>query len=87
MRELERDTPPDPIDPSEQLPSLVIVGAGRVGGAISAAAERAGLEVALAGRDEALDAASRAEAALLCVPDAAIAGAAEGITAAAPPLR
>ncbi|HSI82093.1 MAG TPA: DUF2520 domain-containing protein, partial [Solirubrobacterales bacterium] len=58
-----------------------------VGGAIAAAARRAGLDVALAGRDDALDAAGRAEAALLCVPDAAIGDAAEAIAAAVPPLR
>lgn len=87
MRELEREAPPDPIDPAHQLSSLAIVGAGRVGSAVAAAAERAGLEPRLAGRDDALAAATAAEAALLCVPDAAISDAAAAIAAAVPPLR
>lgn len=87
MRELERDPPVDSTDPSEHIPSLAIVGAGRVGGAIAAAARSAGLEARLAGRDDALEACRGAGAALLCVPDDAIGEAADAVAEAIPPLR
>lgn len=79
MRELERDpnfTPRSGATESSQaasLPALAIVGAGRAGRAIHRAALAAGLEVELAGRGDAVAKAGRAEIALLCVPDAAIA--------------
>jgi predicted short-subunit dehydrogenase-like oxidoreductase (DUF2520 family) len=89
MRELEREAPEalgasaDPIT----LPPLAIVGAGRVGRSLALAAERAGLAARLAGRNDALDACRASEVALLCVPDAAIEEACEGIVDAIPPLR
>jgi predicted short-subunit dehydrogenase-like oxidoreductase (DUF2520 family) len=69
------------------LPSLAVIGAGRAGGAIAMAAERAGLSVELAGRDRALETCRKAEVALLCVPDAAIAASCKAIAPAVPPLR
>lgn len=45
------------------------------------------MEATLAGRSDAVAACERAEAALLCVPDAAIAETAERLAAAVPPLR
>ena len=75
------------MDPSEHLPALAIVGAGRVGGALLTAARRARLDVRLAGRDDALDACGEVEVALLCVPDAAIPAALDRILGAIPPLR
>ena len=87
MRELERDFPTPRAVRESSLPSLAIVGAGRVGGSLALAAERAGLEFRLASHQDALDASRKAEVALLCVPDAAIASTAEEIAAAVPPLR
>ena len=87
MRELERDPIPDLIEPPEPIPALAIVGAGRVGGSLAAAAARAGLDSRLAGRDGALAALNEAEVALVCVPDAAIAAAAAAAASAVPPLR
>lgn len=89
MRELERDPPDDaPLRAGGlPLPPLAVIGAGRAGGAIAKAAERAGLSVELAGRDRALEACRGAEVALLCVPDAAIAACCEAISPAVPPLR
>jgi len=83
MRELERDPPntdaaAHPVD----LPALAVVGAGPVGSSIAAAAESSGLEVVLAGREGAAEAAQRADAVLLCVPDQAIGKAAATIAAA-----
>jgi predicted short-subunit dehydrogenase-like oxidoreductase (DUF2520 family) len=90
MRELERDLPTD-TEPSapvrEALPTLAVVGAGRLGGALAKAAREEGLEVALAGRDEALEAARSSEAALICVPDTAIEEVAASLGDAIPPLR
>jgi predicted short-subunit dehydrogenase-like oxidoreductase (DUF2520 family) len=68
MRELERDSLP----PHLSTP-LVVVGRGRVGGSLAAAAQAAGIEVRTAGRDEIAAACEGAGAVLLCVPDAAIA--------------
>ena len=87
MRELERDLPADAAAHAAALPPLAVIGEGRVGSSIAAAAERAGAAVSLAGREDALEACRRAEAALLCVPDDAIAAAAQAIRAAVPPLR
>jgi predicted short-subunit dehydrogenase-like oxidoreductase (DUF2520 family) len=67
MRELERDSLPTPLNAAP----LVVVGRGRVGGSLAKAAELAGIDVRLAGRDETIDGAG---AVLLCVPDDAIAG-------------
>lgn len=83
MRELERDTNRT----AASLPALAVVGAGRVGGAVARAAAKAGLDAALAGRDDALAAARGSEAVLLCVPDAAIAEAAGALASAIPPVR
>lgn len=86
MRELERDlpadtsTPPAPAAPSR----LVVVGSGRAGTAIARAAAAAGIEVALAGRDDAARLASGAEVVLLCVPDEAIADACSTVAGADP---
>ncbi|MDX6582754.1 MAG: hypothetical protein QOI10_1938 [Solirubrobacterales bacterium] len=88
MRELERDLPsPSAAAQRAVLPAFAVVGAGRVGSSIAAAAERAGLDVRLAGRAEAIDACREVEAVLLCVADEAIAPAAEAIAAAGPRLR
>jgi len=89
MRELERDHPDEarPNPGGAELPPLAVVGPGRTGGAIAAAAERAGLRVELAGRDTAPDACRRAEIALLCVPDGAVPEACEALAPAVPPLR
>jgi predicted short-subunit dehydrogenase-like oxidoreductase (DUF2520 family) len=94
MRELERDFPiatashRGRVDAREgALPTLAIIGAGRVGGSLVAAAEAAGLEVRIAGRDRALEACCDSEAALLCVPDSELRPAAQTIAAAVPPLR
>ena len=62
MRELERDPPTDSAIAEAQgavtpaLPTLAIVGAGRVGGSLAGAAGRAGLSATLAGREDALEA-------------------------------
>jgi len=87
MRELERDLPADAAAHAAALPPLAVIGAGRVGSSIAAAARRAGAAVSLAGREDALEACRRAEVALLCVPDDAIATAAQAIAPAVPPLR
>jgi predicted short-subunit dehydrogenase-like oxidoreductase (DUF2520 family) len=79
MRELERDDIPSPLSATK----LVVVGRGRVGGSIARAAELAGVDARLAGRDEAVDGAG---ALLLCVPDDAIAEACERVAGSAPLL-
>jgi predicted short-subunit dehydrogenase-like oxidoreductase (DUF2520 family) len=89
MRELERDLP-DSAGASAgtaPLPRIALIGRGRLGGALARAATGAGLDFALAGRDDALAVAAGAEAALLCVPDASISDACAAIAAAVPPLR
>ena len=87
MRELERDLPTTDIVPGTELPALAILGAGRVGRSLVAAAQRAGIEVTLADRDNGLAACRSAQAVLLCVPDEAIADAAGSVAAAVPPLE
>ena len=88
MRELERDLPTrSALARDADLPALAVVGAGRVGASIAAASQRAGLNVTLAGRAEAIDACRSAEAALFCVPDEAIERVASAIAASAPELR
>ena len=88
MRELERN-PRDAAarQAADTLPRLAVVGAGRTGRSIAAAADLAGVAAELAGRDHAVEACRRAEVALLCVPDAAIADACATIAQAVPPLR
>ena len=87
MRELERDLPTEAASHPATLPPLVVIGAGRVGSSIASAAQRAGVPATLAGREDALDACRRAQAALLCVPDGAIPAAAQALAPAVPPLR
>jgi predicted short-subunit dehydrogenase-like oxidoreductase (DUF2520 family) len=68
MRELERDLTPQP---TPEAP-IVMVGRGRVGGSLAAAAESAGIPSRLAATADAADASAGATAVLLCVPDQAI---------------
>jgi predicted short-subunit dehydrogenase-like oxidoreductase (DUF2520 family) len=88
LMELERDRfatiGADADDAS--FPRLAIVGAGRVGRSLVRAAERTGIQVRSAGREDALEACRESEAALLCVPDSEIASACEAIAGAIPPL-
>ena len=88
MRELERN-PRDAAAPeaADTLPPLAVVGAGRAGRSIAAAANLAGVTAELAARDQAVEACRRAQVALLCVPDAAIPDACATIAQAVPPLR
>jgi predicted short-subunit dehydrogenase-like oxidoreductase (DUF2520 family) len=86
MRELERETLPSPLSDVLGGAHLAIVGRGRAGGSLARAAEAAGIDVRLAGRDDAAGACAGAGAALLCVPDAAIGEAREAIGISAPPL-
>jgi predicted short-subunit dehydrogenase-like oxidoreductase (DUF2520 family) len=89
MRELERELPNDaaPAADHQQLPRIAVVGPGRVGGSIAAAATRAGIRVELTGRQDLLEACRSAEVALLCVPDGEIEAAARRVATAIPPLR
>jgi len=72
---------------SESTTSLALVGAGRLGSALAAAAGAARIDVRLAGRDDAVAAAAASELVLLCVPDRAIADAAVRVSAADPMPR
>jgi predicted short-subunit dehydrogenase-like oxidoreductase (DUF2520 family) len=87
MRELERNTPtsseaaPQPLSGGMRL---TIVGPGRLGGSLAAAAAAAGLEVRLAGREDAREASAGAPMVLLCVPDGEIESACETVAAAEP---
>jgi predicted short-subunit dehydrogenase-like oxidoreductase (DUF2520 family) len=58
---------------------MLVVGRGRVGRSLARAAELAGIQVRLVGRDEIAEAGKDAGAVLLCVPDAAIAAAADEV--------
>jgi predicted short-subunit dehydrogenase-like oxidoreductase (DUF2520 family) len=80
MRELERDLTPQP---TPEAP-IVIVGRGRVGRSLAAAAGTAGIPARLTATDEATDASAGATAVLLCVPDEAIEAACVAVTAADP---
>jgi len=80
MRELEREELPSPLSAA----SLVIVGRGRVGRSLARAAEADGIEVTLAPGDSPGD--CRGAAALLCVPDEAIAEVAARIATEGPAL-
>ncbi len=73
MRELERDHTTTSSAPTP-LGRLVVVGAGRAGGSIAAAARAAGVDVHVAARGAPVEDAS---VVLLCVPDGAIAEACE----------
>ena len=88
MRELERDPPITESATEAPLPALAIVGAGRVGSSLAAAAAQGrDRGQRLAGRDDALAACRASRAALLCVPDEAIADAAAVASEAVPPLE
>jgi predicted short-subunit dehydrogenase-like oxidoreductase (DUF2520 family) len=63
---------------------LTIVGPGRLGRSLAAAAQSAGLEVVLAGRDDAREASTGARIVLLCVPDGEIESACEVAASAEP---
>src|SRR4051794_28211624 len=82
MRELERTA----ADFSPPLPRLVVVvGPGRLGSVVAPALAAAGVEVVgPLGRDDALPPSASADAVLLCVPDAEIAGAAAEYSGVAP---
>ena len=68
MRELERDK-----DRNQRAPTaLTIVGPGRVGRAIAAAAGASGIETTLVGREQTGEGIAETEVILLCVPDSAI---------------
>jgi predicted short-subunit dehydrogenase-like oxidoreductase (DUF2520 family) len=84
MRELERDRPNthSADAPIADSTVLAIVGTGRVGGSLAAVAERAGLQVLTAGRDDAASVCARADAALLAVPDSEITPAAQALAPA-----
>jgi predicted short-subunit dehydrogenase-like oxidoreductase (DUF2520 family) len=69
------------------VPALAVIGRGRAGGSVARAARSAGIDVRLAGREDAVEACRAVDVALLCVPDASIAEAAAAIAIAAPPLR
>jgi predicted short-subunit dehydrogenase-like oxidoreductase (DUF2520 family) len=89
MRELERDLPdaPGATAGAPSLPSLALIGRGRLGGALARAGSAAGLELTQGGREDALETCRGAETALLCVPDAAIPEACAAVAEAVPPLR
>jgi predicted short-subunit dehydrogenase-like oxidoreductase (DUF2520 family) len=89
VRELERDLPETAGSAADTtaLPRLVIVGRGRVGGALARSTMAAGLEVATAGREDLERACARAEAALLCVPDDSIGVACKAVARFVPPVR
>ena len=82
MRELEREIN----HPRAALPALALMGRGRVGCSLQRAAEAAGIESALAGRQD-LERIGSAEVVLLCVPDSAIAEAAGTVAEHARNLR
>jgi predicted short-subunit dehydrogenase-like oxidoreductase (DUF2520 family) len=89
MRELERDllTQAAPDAGATQFSRLAVIGAGRAGSSIAAAADAAGLSARLAGRNDALEACRDSEVALLCVPDGEIGAACATVATAVPPLR
>ncbi len=76
MRELERNIPQPHDDPTREYEldelRLAVIGRGRAGGSIAVAAERAGLELRTAGRDQLDETLAESDVALLCVPDSAI---------------
>jgi predicted short-subunit dehydrogenase-like oxidoreductase (DUF2520 family) len=81
MRELERHSAHPTSDPPVNLTWMGVVGAGRLGTALTAALRAAGYRVeGPAGRGEV----PRGDAILLCVPDAEIPAAAAAVAGAAP---
>ncbi|HET8976109.1 MAG TPA: pantoate--beta-alanine ligase [Solirubrobacterales bacterium] len=82
MRELERTLVPTP---TERAP-IVVVGRGRVGTSLSAAAREAGVPMKPASAADAPHACRGATAALLCVPDVAIAATAASLASDPPAL-
>jgi predicted short-subunit dehydrogenase-like oxidoreductase (DUF2520 family) len=89
MRELERELSTDAAPAAEgpSIPPIAVIGLGRVGRSLAAAAERVGISTRLAGRDAIVDACRRSEVAVLCVPDAEISAACEVVARGVPPLR
>jgi predicted short-subunit dehydrogenase-like oxidoreductase (DUF2520 family) len=83
MRELERDDLPSPLSAAR---SLVVIGRGRVGSSLAAAADRAGIEVSLVSHSEVAESNPRGAAVLLCVSDDAIASMAKRLASEAPAL-
>lgn len=84
MRELERENAASSAtEDRAPLGRLVILGAGRAGGALARAGRRAGLDVELAGRGARLGE-RRGETVLLCVPDREITAACEVAARARP---
>ncbi|HEY6637564.1 MAG TPA: hypothetical protein VIZ61_07770, partial [Solirubrobacterales bacterium] len=81
MRELERDDIPSPLSTP-----LTVVGRGRVGRSLAAAAERAGAQVSLVSHEETPETIPAGTATLLCVPDDRIAATAERVADGAPSL-
>jgi predicted short-subunit dehydrogenase-like oxidoreductase (DUF2520 family) len=76
MRELERDDLPSTLSTP-----LTVVGRGRVGTSLAAAAERAGIDARLVSHED-VGSVPDGAAVLLCVPDDSIATAAERLSAA-----
>ena len=72
---------------TQALPPILVVGAGRVGGAIARSAAAAGIEAKLAGRAAPARTSRDAELALLCIPDSEIESGCAAVVAAAPGLR
>jgi predicted short-subunit dehydrogenase-like oxidoreductase (DUF2520 family) len=90
MRELERETPRDtPTSATADAAHepILLIGRGRLGGALARAAEAAGIGAALIGREADPSTYADAEVALLCVADAEIANAAATLAGRAPRLR
>jgi predicted short-subunit dehydrogenase-like oxidoreductase (DUF2520 family) len=81
MRELERDDLPSQLSATP----LIVVGRGRVGRSLAAAAEPAGIPVSLVSRED-VGSVPPGSAVLLCVPDDAIGAAAERFAPAEPSL-
>ena len=78
VRELERDHTDATTSPVPALAGrLAVVGAGRAGGSIAAAAREAGMDVTVGSREVSL---SGAAVVLLCVPDGSIRQACESAT-------
>jgi predicted short-subunit dehydrogenase-like oxidoreductase (DUF2520 family) len=80
MRELERDLVPHP---TPKAP-LALIGRGRVGRSLEAAAESAGVPARLAASAEASGASAGATAVLICVPDDVIERVCESVAGADP---
>jgi predicted short-subunit dehydrogenase-like oxidoreductase (DUF2520 family) len=80
MRELERELRPQP---TPEAP-IIVIGRGRVGGSLAAAAENAELPVRLVPAADAARASAGATAVLICVPDGAIAEVCEAVASSDP---